>query len=170
MHSSSFLFPLLMLAMLTAPVSGQKPQAAQAQKPQMTQAQPQALSPETLALFTGDYVGNMLIGSDFTQKQVRVTLSANGDVTLHKVRFARMMPVKVTAVIPNLPITAATGSSGRQVLKVSCDSVIPRVGNTEFPSRMATEVSGTSDGRTMAFSALFGGKPLTFTGTRTIIN
>ena len=120
----------------------------------------------TAQLFTGDYIGDMLVGTDFKQENVRVTLSANGDVTLHKVKFAKLMPFKVTTVIPGLPITAGKDESGKDILTVTCDSVIPRVGNTDFPSKMATQVRGTSDGKTLSFSALFGGKPLTFTGSR----
>ena len=158
MKHTFILFPLLCLLLAAASATAHA-QAAD------TGTQ-QAANAEKLACFTGDYVGNMLIGSDFTQEQVRVTLSANGDVTLHKVKFAKLMPFKVTAVIPQLPITAGTDKAGREVLSVSCDSVIPRVGKTEFPSRMARQVSGTSDGKTMSFSALFGGKPLTFTGSK----
>ena len=110
----------------------------------------------SLPIVARDYTGTMTVGEGYTMHDVHVTLQADGTLTLYRVKFARMMPIRVDVTIPNLSIHEG---------QVTGDSIVPMVGDKSHPSRMMTSMHGSYTNSHIRFDCLFGGKPLRFDGT-----
>lgn len=102
-----------------------------------------------------EYVGTMRMESGYTLENVRVKVDSDGTITLYRVKFARMMPVRVDVVIPNVRY---------QDQLLCAEQSIPMVDDKQHPDRMITALRGTADDRAIDFRCLFGGKEMHYQG------
>ena len=102
-----------------------------------------------------EYVGTMRMESGYTLEDVRVTIDDAGTIILYRVKFARMMPLRVDVVIPGVE---------QQDQQLSAEQIIPMVDDKQHPDRMITNLRGTADSRTIDFRCLFGGKEMHYRG------
>ena len=102
-----------------------------------------------------DYVGTMQMASGFSLDDVRVSLDEQGNMTLYRVKFARMMPVRVDVLIPHVK---------RHNEHISGEDIIPSVSGKPHPDRIVTHLQGTADKQSLDFRCLFGGKEMHYKG------
>ena len=113
-----------------------------------------------LSAGAADFVGTMRLSSGYTLSDVRVTLDEQGNITLHRVKFARMMPVRVDVLIPEVKCQQVNGQT-----TLSGDSIVPMVGSKPHPDRLVTNLQGQADARTIIFRCTMGGRELEYEGT-----
>ena len=115
----------------------------------------------SLSVSAAEYVGTMQMASGYTLSDVRVRLDEQGNLTLFRVKFARMMPVRVDVVLPSLTLRQ-DGSA----IVFSGDSIIPMLNDRPKPDRLATQLQGKADSSSIAFHCLLGGKAMQFKGKK----
>lgn len=103
-----------------------------------------------------EYVGSLQMASGYTLEDVRVSMDEQGNMTLYRVKFARMMPVRVNVVIPQI------NCNGEHI---TGDSIIPLVSDKPKPERIITNLQGTADKQSIDFTCLIGGKEMHYKGT-----
>lgn len=103
-----------------------------------------------------EYIGSMQMASGYTLDDVRVSIDEQGNMTLYRVKFARMMPVRVDVVIPQ--INCDNGH-------INGESIIPLMNNKQKPERIITNLHGTADKQSIDFTCLIGGKEMHYNGT-----
>lgn len=103
-----------------------------------------------------EYVGSLQMASGYTLEDVRVSMDEQGNMTLYRVKFARMMPVRVNVVIPQI------NCNGEHI---TGDSIIPLVSDKPKPERIITNMQGTADKQSIDFTCLIGGKEMHYKGT-----
>ena len=74
-----------------------------------------------------EYIGSMQMASGYTLDDVRVSIDEQGNMTLYRVKFARMMPVRVDVIIPQ--INCDNGH-------INGESIIPLMNNKQKPDRI----------------------------------
>ena len=116
-----------------------------------------------ISVCAAEYDGTMRMGSGYTLEKVRVKWDEHGSITLYHVKFARLMPVRVDVVIPQVQ---ALIDSGQTVL--SGDNIVPTVNEKAYPDRIITNLHGQADMQTISFRCLFGGKEMRFDGKSVI--
>ena len=109
----------------------------------------------SIGMMAAEYVGTMQMAGGFTMKEVRVSLDEQGNITMHDVKFARLMPVRVDVRIPGVK---------RQQGQLSGDKITPYVGSKPQPKRIVTHLRGTASKQTLSFRCEFGGKEMQFQG------
>ena len=114
-----------------------------------------------LSLSATEYVGTLRMASGYTLSDVRVSLDEQGNLTLYRVKFSRMMPVRVDVVLPNL--TLREDSTTTVILG---DNIIPTMNGKPKPERIATQLQGHADGSSIEFHCLLGGKGMQFQGKK----
>jgi len=114
-----------------------------------------------LSLSATEYVGTLRMASGYTLSDVRVSLDEQGNLTLYRVKFSRMMPVRVDVVLPN--VTLREDSTTTVILG---DNIIPTMNGKPKPERIATQLQGNVDGSSVVFHCLLGGKGMQFQGKK----
>ena len=102
-----------------------------------------------------EYVGTMSLASGYTLDDVRVSLDEQGNMTLYRVKFARMMPIRVDVLIPHVK---------RDSERISGEDIIPSVNGKQHPDRIVTHLQGTADKQILDFRCLMGGKEMHYKG------
>lgn len=108
-----------------------------------------------LPLMAAEYVGTMQMAGGFTLKEVHVTLDAQGNLTMHNVKFALLMPVRVDVLIPKVK---------RKNDRLTCEIATPYVDDKPQPKRVVTNLLGTITPQGLSFSCQFGGKQMHYQG------
>ena len=111
----------------------------------------------SLSVCAAEYVGTMQMASGYTLDDVRVSIDEKGCLTMYRVKFARLMPLRVDVVIS--PVKQENG-------KLSGDSIIPTVNNKPYPDKVVTKLKGTVSSNSISFSCLFGGKGMQYKGQK----
>lgn len=104
-----------------------------------------------------EYIGTMQMASGHTLDDVRVSIDEKGCLTMYRVKFARLMPLRVDVVIS--PVKQENG-------KLSGDNIIPTVNNKPYPDKVVTKLKGTVSSNSISFSCLFGGKGMQYKGQK----
>ena len=104
-----------------------------------------------------EYIGTMQMASGYTLEDVRVSIDEKGCLTMYRVKFARLMPLRVDVVIS--PVKQESG-------KLSGDSIIPTVNNKPYPDKVVTKLNGAVSSNSISFSCLFGGKGMQYKGQK----
>ncbi len=104
-----------------------------------------------------EYIGTMQMASGYTLNNVRVSIDEKGCLTMYRVKFARLMPLRVDVVIS--PVKQENG-------KLSGDNIIPTVSNKPYPDKIVTKLNGTISSNSISFSCLFGGKGMQYKGQK----
>ena len=102
-----------------------------------------------------EYIGLMQMASSYTLEDVRVSIDEQGNMTLYRVKFARMMPVRVDVTIPQI------NCDGEHI---TGDSIIPLISDKPKPERIVTNLHGTADNQSLDFLCLIGGKEMHYNG------
>jgi hypothetical protein len=106
-------------------------------------------------MMAAEYVGTMQMAGGFTLKEVHVTLDAQGNLTMHNVKFALLMPVRVDVLIPKVK---------RKNDRLTCEIATPYVDDKPQPKRVVTNLHGTITPQILSFSCQFGGKQMHYQG------
>lgn len=106
------------------------------------------------------YVGTMTVDG-YTRENVKVTLKKTEKeglvLTMYKVKFARMMPVKIDFDIPQLKLEGS---------RLTADGVVPVSKGKRYEKYTIHRLSGTADSKEISFNCLMGDKPFSFKGKR----
>ena len=102
-----------------------------------------------------EFVGSMSLASGYSLDDVRVSLDEQGNLTLYSVKFARMMPVRVDVLIPQVECNNE---------RISGEDIIPSVSGKPHPDRIVTQLHGTVDKQALVFRCLMGGKEIHYKG------
>jgi hypothetical protein len=111
--------------------------------------------------WSGEYKGRMTVGTRFTQEDVRVTVDAKGNMTLWRVRFARLMPVKIDVTVPGVHVTETPSEA-----TLKGQNIVPQTDGKAYPSRTVTDLHGTIRKRQLQVMMQFGDKSLQFSGEK----
>lgn len=109
------------------------------------------------------YVGTLTTGS-YSQKNVTVRLSQQSGMAvifMQKVKFARMMPVKIDVTIPSLAI-ATDPQGGKQL---TGNNILPTSDKKTYDKFRVTDFKGVA-GSSLNFSCMMGDKKVSFSGTQ----
>lgn len=109
----------------------------------------------TLPMMAAEYIGTMQMAGGFTLKEVHVTLDAQGNLTMHNVKFALLMPVRVDVLIPKVK---------RKNDRLTCEIATPYVDDKPQHKRVVTNLHGTITPQVLSFSCQFGGKQMHYQG------
>jgi hypothetical protein len=104
-----------------------------------------------------EYIGTMQMASGYTLDDVRVSIDEKGCLTMYRVKFALLMPLRVDVMIPQVK------QDGE---KLSGDNIIPTVSNKPYPDKIVTKLNGTISSNSISFSCLFGGKGMEYKGQK----
>lgn len=106
------------------------------------------------------YIGTMTVDG-YTRENVKVILKKTEKeglvLTMYKVKFARMMPVKIDFDIPQLKLEGS---------RLTADGVVPVSKGKRYEKYTIHRLSGTVDGKEISFNCLMGDKPFSFKGKR----
>ena len=106
------------------------------------------------------YIGTMTVDG-YTRENVKVTLKKTEKeglvLTMYKVKFARMMPVKIDFDIPQLKLEGS---------RLTADGVVPVSNGKRYEKYTIHRLSGTVDSKEISFNCLMGDKPFSFKGKR----
>lgn len=106
------------------------------------------------------YIGTMTVDG-YTRENVKVTLKKTEKeglvLTMYKVKFARMMPVKIDFDIPQLKLEGS---------QLTADGVVPVSKGKRYEKYTIHRLSGTADSKEISFNCLMGDKPFSFKGKR----
>ena len=108
-----------------------------------------------LTVSAAEYVGSMRMASGYTLEDVRVSIDEQGNLTLYRVKFARMMPVRLDVTIPQLSCDNE---------HITGDSIIPLISDKPKPDRIITNLHGTADKQSLDCTCLIGGNEMHYTG------
>lgn len=116
-----------------------------------------------MALQAQNFVGNMSIAS-FQQKNVTCTLKVDaqghGTLVMQKVKFAKMMPVRVNMSIAGL--TVKKDKNGNLV--ITGNNIVPTAGDKSYPKKTVTNFRGTVQDGTLTANFMMSEKKVTFSG------
>ena len=115
----------------------------------------------SLATSAQTYVGTMTVDG-YTRENVKVTLKKSGKegivLTMYKVKFARMMPVKIDFDIPQMKLEGS---------RLTADGTVPVSKGKRYEKYTIRRLNGTADDKAIAFTCMMGDKPFAFKGKRT---
>ena len=115
----------------------------------------------SLATSAQTYVGTMTVDG-YTRENVKVTLKKSEKegivLTMYKVKFARMMPVKIDFDIPQMKLEGS---------RLTADGAVPVSKGKRYEKYTIRRLNGTADDKAIAFTCMMGDKPFTFKGKRT---
>ena len=123
---------------------------------------------EPIVVEKGTYKGKMTVSTgdviSYEQENTEVKIEMGTDNTISiemaNVKFAAMMPVTITMVIPEVTTTATDAG-----LSLSGDNIIPTAMGGPFPQYTITNLTGETTPQKMTFSMMCGIYPLSFEGT-----
>ena len=113
-----------------------------------------------LSIGAADYIGTLQMSGGYTLENVRVTFDKRGVITLYRVKFARLMPVRVDVVIPRIGCQTESSST-----VIKADSIVPLVDDKPYPNRLITDLQGHIEGDSLVFSCKTGNKGMCYKGT-----
>ena len=113
----------------------------------------------SMSVDAADYMGTMQLSNGYSMEKVRVTLDKQGNVTLYRVKFAQLMPVRVDVFIPQ--VTCRRDGS-RTLLRG--DSIVPKVAEKPYPRRLITDFQGQVQGGVLVFRCKMGGREVYYRG------
>ena len=106
------------------------------------------------------YVGTMMVDG-YKRENVKVTLKKTEKegivLTMYRVKFARLMPVKIDFDIPRLKLEGG---------RLTADGVVPVSDGKRYEKYTIRNFDGTADSKQISFSCKMGDKPFSFTGQR----
>lgn len=106
------------------------------------------------------YVGTMNVDG-YKREEVKVTLRKTdaGDyvLTMYRVKFARLMPVKIDFDIPQMKL-----DNGR----LTADDVVPVSKGKRYEKYTIHNLTGAASSNALVFTCKMGDKPFSFTGKR----
>ena len=106
------------------------------------------------------YCGNMTIDG-FKQENIDVMVASdkNGNVflTMYRVKFARMMPVKVDLKVSPVVLHNST---------LAGDSIVPVYKGKEYDKYIITALRGVADSKRLSVDCMMGDKHLHYDGRR----
>ena len=106
------------------------------------------------------YVGTMTVDG-YKREEVKVTLRKTEKegivLTMYRVKFARLMPVKIDFDIPQMKL-----ENGR----LTADGVVPLSKGKRYEKYTIHRLTGTADSKELSFSCTMGDKPFSFKGKR----
>lgn len=106
------------------------------------------------------YVGTMTVDG-YTRENVKVTLKKTEKegivLTMYKVKFARMMPVKIDLDIQQLKLEGG---------RLTADGVVPMSKGKRYEKHTIYRLNGIADSKEISFNCLMGDKPFSFKGKR----
>ena len=106
------------------------------------------------------YVGTMTVDG-YRRENVKVTLKKTDKegivLTMYRVKFARLMPVKIDFDIPRMKL-----ENGR----LTADGVVPVSDGKRYEKYTIRNLDGTADSKQLSFTCKMGDKPFSFTGKR----
>ena len=115
----------------------------------------------SLATSAQTYVGTMTVDG-YTRENVKVTLKRSEKegivLTMYKVKFARMMPVKIDFDIPQMKLEGS---------RLTADGAVPVSKGKRYEKYTIRRLNGTADDKAIAFTCMMGDKPFAFKGKRT---
>lgn len=107
-----------------------------------------------------EYVGTMTVDG-YTRKEVKVTLKKSEKegivLTMYRVKFARMMPVKIDFDIPQMKLEGS---------RLTADGVVPVSKGKRYEKYTIHRLDGKADSKEISFSCTMGDKPFSFKGKR----
>lgn len=106
------------------------------------------------------YVGTMTVDG-YRRENVRVTLKKTEKegivLTMYRVKFARLMPVKIDFDIPRMKLEGG---------RLTADGVVPVSDGKRYEKYTIRNLDGTADSKQLSFTGKMGDKPFSFTGKR----
>lgn len=106
------------------------------------------------------YVGTMMVDG-YTRKDIKVTLKKTEKegivLTMYRVKFARLMPVKIDFDIPQMRLEKD---------KLTAEGVVPVSKGKRYEKYTIRRLCGTADSKQISFSCTMGDKPFSFKGKR----
>lgn len=116
-----------------------------------------------MALQAQTFVGNMSIAT-FQQKNITCTLKVDaqgrGTLVMQRVKFAKMMPVRVDMSIAGLTVKKDRDGN----LTLTGTDIVPTAGEKSYPKKTVTNFHGTLRGGTLTANFTMSEKKVTFTG------
>ena len=116
-----------------------------------------------MALQAQTFVGNMSIAT-FQQKNITCTLKVDaqgrGTLVMQRVKFAKMMPVRVDMSIAGLTVKKDRDGN----LTLTGTDIVPTAGEKSYPKKTVTNFHGTLRGGTLTAKFTMSEKKVTFTG------
>ncbi len=116
-----------------------------------------------MALQAQSFVGNMSIAT-FQQKNITCTLKVDaqgrGTLVLQRVKYAKMMPVRVDMSIAGLTVKKDRDGN----LTLTGTDIVPTAGEKSYPKKTVTNFHGTLRGGTLTANFTMSEKKVTFTG------
>ena len=116
-----------------------------------------------MALQAQTFVGNMSIAT-FQQKNITCTLKVDaqgrGTLVIQRVKFAKMMPVRVDMSIADLTVKKDRDGN----LTLTGTDIVPTAGEKSYPKKTITNFHGTLRGGTLTANFTMSEKKVTFTG------
>lgn len=116
-----------------------------------------------MALQAQSFVGNMSIAT-FQQKNITCTLKVDaqgrGTLVMQRVKFAKMMPVRVDMSIAGLTVKKDRDGN----LTLTGTDIVPTAGDKSYPKKTVTNFHGTLRGGTLTANFTMSEKKVTFTG------
>jgi len=116
-----------------------------------------------MALQAQSFVGNMSIAT-FQQKNITCTLKVDaqgrGTLVIQRVKFAKMMPVRVDMSIAGLTVKKDRDGN----LTLTGTDIVPTAGEKSYPKKTVTNFHGTLRGGTLTANFTMSEKKVTFTG------
>lgn len=114
-----------------------------------------------LAASAQTFVGTLKV-DDYTRKDVAVKVTTQGDtatVTMYRVKFARLMPVKVNMTIPDIRITTT-----QQRTLLGCTNIVPVSDGKKYPDYVVRAFKGALTQSVFSFSCTMGDSKVTYSG------
>ncbi len=106
------------------------------------------------------YVGTMTVDG-YTREDVKVTLKKTEKegivLTMYRVKFARLMPVKIDFDIPQIKLEGD---------HLTADGVAPISKGKRYEKYTIHRLDGKADRKEIGFTCLMGDKPFSFKGKR----
>ena len=116
-----------------------------------------------MAMQAQTFVGNMSIAT-FQQKNITCTLKVDaqgrGTLVIQRVKFAKMMPVRVDMSIADLTVKKDRDGN----LTLTGTDIVPTAGEKSYPKKTITNFHGTLRGGTLTANFTMSEKKVTFTG------
>ena len=116
-----------------------------------------------MSLQAQTFVGNMSIAT-FQQKNITCTLKVDaqgrGTLVMQRVKFAKMMPVRVDMSIAGLTVKKDRDGN----LTLTGTDIVPTAGEKSYPKKTVTNFHGTLRGGTLTANFTMSEKKVTFTG------
>ena len=116
-----------------------------------------------MAMQAQTFVGNMSIAT-FQQKNITCTLKVDaqgrGTLVMQRVKFAKMMPVRVDMSIAGLTVKKDRDGN----LTLTGTDIVPTAGDKSYPKKTVTNFHGTLRGGTLIANFTMSEKKVTFTG------